>query len=69
MQKPGTYTILGIAICFYIGKNSGDFVEKYGSRYLDIQAFACFLFFSWPLESYNVTSMHNVHNATHLLIN
>jgi hypothetical protein len=27
------------------------------------------LFFSWPLERYKVTSMHNVHNATHLLMN
>jgi hypothetical protein len=35
------------------------------------QVFACvFLsfFFSWPLERYNVTSMHNIHNATHLLM-
>jgi hypothetical protein len=28
-----------------------------------------FFFFSWPLERYNVTGMHNVHNATHLLMN
>jgi hypothetical protein len=37
----------------YVGRYGGDFVEKYGSRYLDIQ----------------VTSMHNVHNDTHLLVN
>jgi hypothetical protein len=32
--------------------------------------FLCFSFFifSWLLERYNVTSMHNVHNATHLLM-
>jgi hypothetical protein len=28
-----------------------------------------FSFFSWPLERYNVTSMHNVYNDTHLLMN
>jgi hypothetical protein len=34
MQRHVTYTILGIAF-FYIGRYGGDFVEKYGSRYLD----------------------------------
>jgi hypothetical protein len=35
------------------------------------QVFACvFSFlFSWPLERYDVTSMHNAHNYTHLLMN
>jgi hypothetical protein len=50
---------------FYVDRYGGDFV--YGSRYSDIQVF-CLLFF-WPLERYKVTSMHNVHNATHLLMN
>jgi hypothetical protein len=63
--------ILGIAFC-YIGRYGEDFVEKFGSRFLDtIGLCLCFsfLFFSWPLERYKVTSMHNVHNATHLLMN
>jgi hypothetical protein len=48
MQRHGTYTILGIAFFFYIGRYGGDFVEKYGSRYLDIQVFAyVFLSFSF----------------------
>jgi hypothetical protein len=47
MQIHGTYAILEIAFC-YIGRYGGDFVEKYGSRYLDIQVFACvFLSFSF----------------------
>jgi hypothetical protein len=28
-----------------------------------------FLFFSWPMERHKVTSMHSVHNSTHLLMN
>jgi hypothetical protein len=69
MQRHGIYTILGIAFC-YIGRYGGDFVEKYGSAYLDTTCLClCFSFFSWLLERYNVTSMHNVHNTTHLLIN
>jgi hypothetical protein len=43
--------ILELAFFFYVGSYGGDFAEKYGSRYLDIQVFAC-LFFSWPLERY-----------------
>jgi hypothetical protein len=36
-----------------------------------ISLFLYFSFFSFsrPLERYIVTSMHNVHNAIHLLIN
>jgi hypothetical protein len=36
------------------------------------QAFACVflsLYFSWPMERCNVTSMHNVHNAIYLVMN
>jgi hypothetical protein len=73
MKRHGTYTILGIAF-FYVGRYGGDFVDKYGSRYLDIQVFC--LLFSFPFfpfvghwKGIKVTSMHNVHNSTHLLMN
>jgi hypothetical protein len=39
MKRLGTYTILGIAFC-YIGRYGGDFVKKYGSRFLDECGFA-----------------------------
>jgi hypothetical protein len=70
MQRHGTYTILEIAFCNIV-RYVGDFVEKYGSWFLDTTS-PClcfsFVFFSWPLERYNVMRMHNVHNATHLLM-
>jgi hypothetical protein len=69
MQRYDTYTILGIAF-FYIGRYGGDFMEKYGTRYLYTTSLSlCFSFFSWPFERYNITSRHNVHNATHILMN
>jgi hypothetical protein len=61
MQRHGTDTILGIAFC-YVGRYGGDFAEKYGSRYLDIQVF-CLLFFSflghWKgIKSYGDPAYH-----------
>jgi hypothetical protein len=46
-------------------------VEKYGSRFSDIQVFAYFFFsfvfsFLGHWKGLKVTNMHNVHNATHL---
>jgi hypothetical protein len=47
MQRHDTYTILGIAF-LYVGRYGGDFLEKYGSRYSNIQVFCLlFLFFSF----------------------
>jgi hypothetical protein len=47
-SKAWHITILGIAFC-YIGRYGGDFVEKYGSRFLDTTSlclfFSFFLFF------------------------
>jgi hypothetical protein len=71
MQRSDTYTILGIAFC-YIGRYGGDFVEKYGSIFLDTTSLClCFSFVSLILANGKVfvTSMHNVHNAIHLLMN
>jgi hypothetical protein len=70
MQRHGIYTILGIAFC-YIGRYGGDFVEKFGSRFMDTTSLClCAFYFSFlgPLERYIVTSMHSFHNATHLLM-
>jgi hypothetical protein len=47
-------------------------VEKYGSRYLDIQVFCLlflFLFFLGHWKGIKVTNMHNVNNAIDLLMN
>jgi hypothetical protein len=69
--KGMAYTILGIAFC-YIGRYGGDFLENFGSRFLDTTSLCLcfsFFFFSWPMEWYKFTSMHSVHNATHLLMN
>jgi hypothetical protein len=71
MQRHGTYTILVIAF-FYIGRYGGDFVEKFGSKFLNTTSLClCFHFFlfSWPMERYKVTRMHSVHNAKYLLMN
>jgi hypothetical protein len=62
-------TPLYLWVISYIGRYDGDFVENYGSRYSDIQVCCFFSFFSSPLERYNFISMHNVYNATHLLVN
>jgi hypothetical protein len=55
----------------YMGRYGGDFMDKYGSRYLDTSLCLCFylFLFSWPLERYNATSMHHVRNDTCLLMN
>jgi hypothetical protein len=57
-----------IALLLYVDRYGGDFAEKYGSRYLDIQVFAFFSFLGhW--KGIKDTSMHNVHNSIHLVMN
>jgi hypothetical protein len=51
MQRHGIYTIFGIAFC-YIGRYGGDFVEKFGSRFMDTNKsllMCLFFFFSWAI--------------------
>jgi hypothetical protein len=50
--KHDTYNILGIAFC-YIGRYGGDYMEKFGSRFMDTTSFClCVFLFSFlgPLE-------------------
>jgi hypothetical protein len=45
MKRHGTYTILGIAFS-YIGRYGGDFMEKFGSRFMDNKyLLVCFFLF------------------------